>query len=690
MAIGTLLSTLALGAGGGCYSGVRGFDPGPDLEGADDGANDGEIDEPEELEELDPGRVVMRRLTNTEYDNTIRDLLFGLDVSPSADFPADEVSLGFDNIGNVLSVTPVLFELYERAAEQTLELALTSNVGEPDRQEAETVGGSAGDVCCGGFWNLSTNGEIATTFAVETDGLHEIAVRAYGQQAGPDLPHMVISVDGAIVTEFDVSATIDAPAEHLVTTELDAGEHVVTVAFTNDYYDQLAAEDRNLYIDWTELRPQDGESSAVRDKILTCDPVPGDEAACAEQILSTFGRRAWRRPLEADELAGLLALFQTTMDEGQGFDTSISQSLEAILVSPYFLFRVEIDPDPGSLVPHPVSDYELATRLSYLVWSSMPDDQLLDLAQDGALSDPEQLEAQVRRMLQDDRARALVANFAGQWLYLRTLAEPISKDYDTFPEFDPQLQDSMRTESEMFVQTFLTEGRSLRELLTGDDTFIDARLAEHYGLPAPQGDGFSRISLEGVPRRGLLMQAGLMSVLSHSVTTSPVKRGKWVLEQLMCLTPPPPPPGVEAPPEDTAIGGTMREQLEQHRADPTCAACHSLMDPIGLGLEHFDAIGRYRDADAGQAIDASGTLPNGAGFDDAVQMVDHLAVSDEFVSCVARKALTYALGRGPGISDIPYVQEIATELDAGDMTFEELLIAIVRSETFRMRRGEEQ
>ncbi|MEX1362714.1 MAG: DUF1592 domain-containing protein, partial [Nannocystaceae bacterium] len=517
---------------------------------------------------------------------------------------------------------------------------------------------------------------------------HEVVVRAYGQRGGPDRPHKVVSSDGAVAGEIDGGATAAAPAEHAVGTELGAGNHTITVAFTNDFYDAAAGADRNLYVDWIELRPVGGAPGSIRDKVLVCEPTVGDEETCADEILRGFGRRAWRRPLTDDEVDGLVGLTMTAMAEGQSFEQGIALSLQALLVSPYFLFRVELDPDPTSLVPHPVTDYELASRLSYFVWSSMPDEELLDLADAEQLHDPQTLQQQVRRMLEDPRAEALVANFAGQWLYLRNLSSPLAKDYDAFPDFDEALQTSMLTESEMFFRTFIDEDRSLRELLTAEETFVDARLAEHYGLPAPAGEGFARVSLQGMPRRGLIMQGGIMSVLSHSVTTSPVKRGKWVLEQLMCINPPPPPPGLEIPEVEPVPGATMREQLEQHRADPACSVCHSIMDPIGLGLENFDAIGRYRDVDEGQPIDASGTLPTGEPFGDGLQMVDMLAQSEDFISCAASKTLTYALGREPGASDQPYIEQIVAELAASDMTLEQLLVAVASSDTFRMRRGE--
>jgi hypothetical protein len=690
----TLLLALAVAAGG-CYSGVSGFGRDSAGDGAEGGSGedggsgetDGETDGEEQ--ELDPGRVTMHRLTNAEYDNTIRDLFYGLPVSPSSAFPADEVSLGFDNISDVQSVTPVLFELYERAAEQTIAQALTSTGGSGSQWvEAEDVGGTVGSVCCGGFWNLSSNGEIATTIAVEAGGDQDLVVRAYGRQAGADLPHMVITVDGAVAAEIDVSAVEAAPAEHSVSVSLAAGNHTVSVAFTNDYYDAAASADRNLYVDWIELRPVGGPDS-IRDRILTCVPTPGAEAACAEEVLSAFAKRAWRRPLSEAEVAGLVGLVQSGLDAGQGWEDSISLGLQAVLVSPWFLFRVEIDPDPTSLVPHPVSDHELAARLSYFVWSTMPDDQLTAAADQGTLRQPAVIEAQVRRMLDDPRAEALVDNFAGQWLYLRNLDYPLAKDYAAYPEFDEELQASMKTEAEMFFRTFITEGRSLRELLTAEDTFVDARLAEHYGIPVPEGEGFQRVSLEGLPRRGLLTQPGIMSVLSHPVTTSPVKRGKWVLEQLMCINPPPPPPGVEVPPLTPEEGGTMRDQLEEHRANPECAACHDLMDPIGLGLEHYDAIGRYRTSDAGLPIDASGELPKGEAFTDALGMVQLLSQSEDFTTCTTRKTLTYALGRDTGLADAPYIEEIVAELEAADATLESLLVAVTTSDVFRMRRGED-
>jgi hypothetical protein len=361
-----------------------------------------------------------------------------------------------------------------------------------------------------------------------------------------------------------------------------------------------------------------------------------------------------------------------------------------VLVSPHFLFRVEIDPEPTSLVAHPVSDYELASRLSYFMWSSMPDDELFAAADAGALQDPAELQAQVVRMLADPKAESLVANFAGQWLYFRAIGPNVVKDPTMFPMFDEELRASMRTEMEMFFRSFVTESRSLKELLTSDTTYVDARLAAHYGLPAPEGTGFVEVALGDAPRRGLLTQAGLMAVLSHPQVTSPVKRGKWVLEQLLCIPPAPPPPGVDAQPPEFDPNASVREQLEAHRANPECAVCHDTIDPLGLGLEHYDAVGAYRTIDGGKPIDATGNLPNGgASFDDALGMAASLADSEDFARCTVRHTLTYALGRGVTPGDFPYIEEIAAEAMASDFALEDLVIAIVTSEMFRMRRGEE-
>jgi hypothetical protein len=689
-----------IAASSGCYSGLdSGRADGGDGDGSadddagsigDESAEDGDS---EGDDVADPGRVTLHRLNRVEYNNTIRDLFWGLQVTPADDFPADDHSFGFDNIADVLSVTPLLFELYERAAEDVIEAAFTATGG-AGVQRAEAEDGTA-DVgsASGEFWTLTSNGGITLLFDVETAGDYELRVRAYGQQAGPALPQMSVEVDGVALGTIDVPAVAATPGEYAFDIALAAGSRTVVVSFLNDYYDAAAGLDRNLYVDWVEIDGPAGVPPGpgdIKAKLLPCTPTPGAEADCSRQVLTAFAERAWRRPLTAAEIDALVELAEATRLDGDPWEDSIRLAMKNVLVSPHFLFRVEIDPEPTSLVPHPVGDYELASRLSYFLWSSMPDDELFASAKAGNLQDPEELQDHVVRMLADERAEALVANFAGQWLYFRAIGPNIAKDPVMFPMYDEELRVSMRTEMEMFFRSFVTEGRSLRELLTSDTTYVDARLAAHYGLPAPEQAGFVEVSLASAPRRGLLTQAGLMTVLSHPQVTSPVKRGKWVLEQLLCIPPTPPPPGVDADPPDFDPNSSTREQLEAHRANPECAVCHDTIDPLGLGLEHYDPVGMYRTMDGGKPIDASGNLPsNGPAFEDALGMATLLAESEDFASCTIRHTLTYALVRGVTAADLPHIDEVRTRLMASEFTLEDLVIELVTSDMFRMRRGEE-
>ncbi|MBC8073256.1 MAG: DUF1592 domain-containing protein [Deltaproteobacteria bacterium] len=684
---------------GGCYTGL-----GTAAGGADDAASDVATDadegttgdgegsdtgEPGDLE--DPGRITLHRLNRAEYNNTVRDLFWGLEVSPADNFPADDHSFGFDNIADVLSVTPLLFELYERGTEGILELALTSTgSGEAQRAEAEDGAGDAGQAN-GEFWVLSSAGAVTNTFTVEQDGEYTLRVRAYGQQAGPEITQMQIELDGvAQGAPIDVDAVAAAPGTYEIDVALVAGERIVGARFLNDHYDAELGEDSNLYVDWIEVEAAGGGGATdVRAKLLVCEPVAGEEAACTREILESFVERAWRRPVTTTEIDGLVALAESARLGGDTWEDSLRIALKGVMVSTNFLFRVETDPDPEDPTPHPLGDYELASRLSYFLWSSMPDDELFAAAKAGSLHEPEEIEAQVLRMLDDPRAEALVANFAGQWLYSRAVDPAIVKDPLHYPGYDATLAESMRTEMELFFATFVTEDRSLRELLTAKETFVDAQLAAHYGLPAPTGEGFQQVSLEGTPRSGVLTMGGLLMVLSHPDQSSPVKRGKWVLDQLLCEPPPPPPAGVESNPPSVDPNLSVREQLAKHREDPSCAACHNLIDPLGLALENYDAVGAYRTIDGGKPIDAAGNLPDGTSFADALELAALLAGVDDFAKCTVNKTFTYALGRGVTSSDQPYLDEILVESDADGFTLRDLVLAIATSEPFRMRRGEE-
>jgi hypothetical protein len=492
------------------------------------------------------GAQVMHRLNRAEYANTVRDLL-GTQLEPAASFPADDVSLGFDNIAQVLTVSPLQFELYEQAAE-------------------------------------------------------ELALEA-----------------------------LNGPA---------------------------------------------------RDTIVFCD---ASQASCRDDVFREFAARAWRRPVTDAEVARLQQLVDVALNEGETFEQGLELALRGMLLSPHFIYRPELDDDPTSSVPHPIDDYELASRLSYFLWSSMPDQILYEAAAAGRLSDEAGLRDEVDRMLQDEKAQALVDNFAGQWLRIRALEDHVP-DYQAFPEWDDALKNAMREEARLFFSEFLRGDAPLSELLLTDFTYLDDRLASHYGLPVQPGPEHQRVTLEASDSRfGLLTLGSLLTVTSTPTRTSPVKRGVWILEQLLCSEPPPPPPGVEGLIQDGMASGTLREQLELHRADPSCASCHNLMDPLGLGLESYDGIGAFRTEDQGLPIDASGELVTGEAFDGAREMAALIQTDPRFDVCVVEKLFTYALGRPPDAGEHPFLEEIASAAAGGDLP--ELIKLLVTSEPFRTRRG---
>jgi hypothetical protein len=401
-------------------------------------------------------------------------------------------------------------------------------------------------------------------------------------------------------------------------------------------------------------------------------------------VLARLADRAWRRPAEPDEVDRLMALVTTILSEGGTFDEALKYGMMSILVSPHFVYRVETVPDPTSTEPVELDDYEVASRLSYFLWSSMPDDELLAAAAAGELSTPDQIEAQVRRMIADPKAAALVDNFGGQWLFIRGVDDAV-KDPIAYPGFDDALRASMKEEMRRFFDSFVHSERDMRELLTATEGEIDEVLAEHYG--APGVTGWQQVDLASLDRGGILGQAGLLTVESYPARTSPVIRGKFVLGQLLCDEPPPPPPGVEGL-DENIDAQTLREQLEQHREDPTCASCHVVMDELGFALEHFDATGAWRDEDRGFPIDALGMLPDGTSFYGAREMSDVIAQDPRFPLCMVEKLYTYALGRVPTNTDNPYIDEVEQQFAAQGYTFEALAVAIARSDAFRMTRGE--
>jgi hypothetical protein len=429
------------------------------------------------------------------------------------------------------------------------------------------------------------------------------------------------------------------------------------------------------------------ENAESRSRIVICQPDDRrNEEECARQILTRFATRAFRRPVADEELDRLIQLMNGSREHGAEYTQSLQLALQAVLTSSQFLFRVELDSEPDEPdATRELDDYELAARLSYFLWSSMPDDELFAIAAQNALRDDGVLPAQIRRMLADPKSESLVKNFAGQWLQLRSLPN-MSPDPERYPEFDAALREAMRQETELFFQSVVDQDRSVLDFLDADYTFVNQRLARHYGLPDVEGDEFRRVSLTG-QRGGVLTHGSILLLTSNPTRTSPVKRGKWILDNLLDQPPPPPPAGVEELNEEDDLLGSLRERMEQHRANPTCASCHKRMDPLGFGLENFDAIGGWRDLDGKHAIDASGILPSGEQFRGPKELMRILKTEkkDEFCRCLTRKMLTYALGRGLESYDRCAVDTIMERLAENDYRFSELVFGVVTSDPFRMR-----
>ncbi len=634
----------------------------------------------------DSGRVTIHRLNRVEYDNTVRDLL-GTALQPAKDFPADDRGYGFDNISDVLSLSPLQVELYSRAAEDLArEAMLLPSQSKTNRVEAETltgqVGGAGGD-----NWNLWSNGELPTTQEFPSTGEYKISARVWGQQAGPDLVQMNLVAGGAIAGTFSIASTSANPEVVSAVAKVNAGTQVVSVEFLNDFYDPVAAADRNLLIDWIEVEGPIGAvgKNPIREKIVICDLNSGTD--CVRQVLEKFAERAFRRSVMPAEIDRILPLVELAKTQGQSVDMGVEIALRAILISPHFLFRPELDAKPNSATPtHPLTDFELASRLSYFIWSSMPDDALFAAAREGKLQDPVEIEAQVARMLLDPRADALIDNFAGQWLFTRALDDH-QPDYYAFPTWDEDLRAAMRQETKLFFREFLRNDQPIPEMLTADFTFINDRLATHYGLPSP-GPDFTKISISDPQRKGLLGQGSILTVTSFPTRTSPVKRGKWVMTQLLCTEPPAPPPGVEGLVMETVPTGSIRQRLEKHRENPICATCHVEMDNLGFGLEQYNGIGLFRTEDNGFPVDSSGILPGGKTFNGMPELSGILVDDPRFTHCVSEKMMTYALGRGMYPVDKVHIEHVVESLDKKGQSFASLIKLVATSEPFRMRRGE--
>ncbi len=637
----------------------------------------------------DPGRVTVRRLNRVEYRNTIRDLL-AVDFDPRTNFPSDGVGYGFDNIGDVLSLSPLLMEKYLDAAETITADALPV-VSPSELQQTVDINrlNSKPQVSkSGGFLTLASRADVWVDYEASVNGEYEIDVRAKANQFGKELAKMELRVDGKVIRTFDVQGEMKSD-DYVHKMQLAEGRRKILVTFTNDEY-VAKKGDRNLFVGrFAITRPAD---KTKLNQFIQAWPEQGDSVRdAATQTLTPFVKRAFRGPVTDADVSRFVDIVEMATNDGELFEQGIQFAMQAVLVSPRFLFRIETDGRPDDpMAERPVTDYELASRLSYFLWSSMPDDELFRLAERGELRKPDVLKSQVTRMLSDSKSRAIVDNFAGQWLNLAMLDEMVP-DPNVFPEFDANLRNDMKRESLLLFETIMKEDRNLLDFLDADFTFMNARLAKHYGRKGVTGEEFQKVSLDTGRRAGILTHASILTLTSNPERTSPVKRGKWIMENILGESPPSPPPGVPEL-EETAKNNpdfTLREQLKLHRIDPGCASCHDKMDTLGFGFENFDATGRWRDKDGKNDVDASGELPTGDKFAGPTELVNLLKKrKPDFARCLSEKMLTYALGRGLEYYDRCATKEILQRLAANDYRFSELVLGIVSSKPFQKRRGD--
>ncbi len=652
-------------------------------------------------EKPNPGAPAIHRLNKAEYSNAIRDLL-GLDMDHSAGLPADDSGYGFDNIGDVLNVSPLLMEKYIASARRISRLATGTLKPSTAAEKFTPQRGTANDAI--DALPVNERGGILFERYFPFDADYLILVRIKGNPgSGLPPPKLDLRVDGKRVKLFD--ADIDTAEANQGTRILElrlplkAGPHTVGAAMLMETakLEAGAAGGRGApagnvngtSLDYVSIggpyNPTGPGETPSRERVFVCHPKAGQpEAPCARQILQTLARRAYRRPVTSADLDPLMKLFTAGENDGGGFDAGVEMALSAILVSPDFLFRVEKSPAGVSKV----GDLDLASRLSFFLWSSIPDEELLHAAEQGKLRDPAVLTAQVTRMLADPKSKALVDNFAGQWLRLRNVAD-WKPDPDKYKEFDEALRNAFERETQIFFHNIVEEDRSVLEFIDADYTFVNERLARFYGIPGVKGSYFRRVALTGQQRGGILTQGSILLVTSYPNRTSPVLRGKWILESVLGTPPPPPPPDVPVLADSaSASTASLREQLQRHRSNPACASCHSRLDPLGFSLENFDAVGKFRTSDGGSPIEASGAMPNGTIIDGPVGLKKVLlARKDEFVENLAAKLLTYGLGRGIEYYDQPAVREIRRQTERHDYRFSSMVLAIVNSVPFQMRRA---
>lgn len=656
----------------------------------------GEFDKADRAAKPDPGRVTARRLNRVEYTNTIRDLL-GVDFRADKDFPADDSGYGFDNIGDVLTISPVLMEKYVYAAERIAARAIGADPLPKKPLEFE-YHAKHKTIRRPDFSNIEATHEI------EWDGEYIVRIGLPGERAADAKPVTLnFWMDGKLLhwqqTETKPSGLVyfNPYSMEEFRLILPAGDHVFRAGFTNDEFIKTISNPKEAYnqksnkfldsITFVGPFPAKVER-ASRKKLLICDPKTGN--TCVDRILTTLARRAWRRPVTRPEIAGLMKFVQMAKAEGQNVEQGIQLAIQAMLVSPHFLFRIERDPEPTNPNrTHSITDLELASRLSYFLWSSMPDEELFGLAETGKLHTPAVLDAQVKRMLADPRVAAFAENFAGQWLETRNL-DQVKPDPVKFPDWGPELRDAFKTETRLFFESMLRDNKPMAEFLDARYTFLNERLARHYGVDGVKGPDFRRVDLATNQRGGILSHGSVLTVSSYPTRTSPVIRGKYVMQNILGTPPPVPPPDVP-PLDESSVGnaGSLRQQMEKHRTNAVCASCHNRMDTLGFGLENYDAIGKWRDEDGKFKVDSSGTLPSGKSFASPAEL--RVLLKDDlpdFARCVTEKMLTYSLGRGLERYDRRTVNAMMRQLGANGYRFQDLVFEVVRSLPFQSRRGE--
>ncbi len=633
------------------------------------------------------GLVGLRRLTRSEYENTVRDLL-GVEYRATEEFPADDVGHGFDRIADVLSTSDIQVEKALRAAERIAAQAIViEDPAHPEvrRKAAANLVGTPWSRMRDGALLMFSNSDGEAVFSLPRDGDYVLRVRAFGEPAGPDPPRMAFKVEEREVARFDVLATALSPQVCEARVRIRAGERRIAASFINDYYKpddpDPSNRDRNLGLEWLEVAgPVDPPVlSAFQRREL--DPKLHKSP---REIVERLAARAWRRPPSGEDVGRLLAL----SPEGAIVEVRVRAALMALLVSPRFLFLVDFDPEKGTSAEGRIDDWGLASRLSYFLWSSLPDQRLLDLAGSGRLREKETLLREVQRMIDDARATAFAEGFAGQWLQLSRL-DRSAPDPARFPDFDEPLRAAMRAETEMLFESVLREGRPAVELLTADYALVNERLARHYGIAGVRGEKMRRVHLDDGPRGGLLAQASILTVTSNPTRTSPAKRGRWILENLLGDPPPPPPPGVGVLDDsrEAVLAASLRERLARHRVDPACGGCHARIDALGFALENFDAVGGWRETDSGFPIDAAGTLPDGRSFSGAVELKRELAKGGAFVRCLSEKLATYALSRGLSPADEKDLDKLLSSFGDRPPALRDLVAGIVAMDAFRRHAG---